>query len=67
MDPHTGKLLTLTDFQDPTIGAFPAAPVVYLDGNLFGVTESGGVFGGACPINGVDNGCGMVFEVSAQD
>jgi uncharacterized repeat protein (TIGR03803 family) len=65
MDPDTGELTTLTDFLDPTIGFYPAAPVVYRGGYVYGVTQFGGDFDGACSVDGLDPGCGIVFKVPA--
>jgi uncharacterized repeat protein (TIGR03803 family) len=58
----TGKETVLHSFTGTGgDGAFPIAPLVRdTAGNLYGTTENGGLFGGACGAYG----CGIVFRVS---
>jgi uncharacterized repeat protein (TIGR03803 family) len=57
----TGKETVLHSFTGKGgDGAFPVSPLVRDSaGNLYGTTELGGVFGGACGVNG----CGTVFKI----
>jgi uncharacterized repeat protein (TIGR03803 family) len=59
MNPKTGKETVLHSFQGGTDGSFPAAGLIYANGQFYGTTELGG--GQKC----LDStaGCGTVFQL----
>lgn len=51
---------------DPTQGSNPVGPLAQgLDGNLYGMTETGGNSSNLCPAGGTEgSGCGSIFKVT---
>lgn len=59
----TGTETLLYSFPGEANGAFPRAGLIRDNqGNLYGTTEQGGYFGGACS----NGGCGTVFKISPK-
>jgi uncharacterized repeat protein (TIGR03803 family) len=52
----------LYQFAGGDDGDAPQGPLVLKNGNLYGVTNNGGILG--CPTSGEPNGCGAVFQLT---
>jgi uncharacterized repeat protein (TIGR03803 family) len=60
----SGAEKVLHSFTAPPDGAYPAAPLINVDGTLYGTTEKGGNLGDC---DGVKNlGCGTVYSMSTS-
>jgi uncharacterized repeat protein (TIGR03803 family) len=60
--PTTGAVTVLYNFTGQADGAYPTASLLRKpDGTLYGTAEFGGIFNSTCT-----DGCGVVFELSAQ-
>jgi uncharacterized repeat protein (TIGR03803 family) len=62
IDPTTGTATVIYNFQGGNDGASPFGHLIYLNGALYGTTESGG--GGNCEVWGT--GCGTIFELKKK-
>lgn len=62
------KQTVLYRFTGGSDGAMPMAGLIFDQaGNLYGTAGLGGTFDGLCSTNGIDNGCGVIFELSPQE
>ncbi len=62
----TRKTYTVVTGFDPTHSSNPVGPLAQgLDGNLYGMTETGGNLNSLCPAGGTEgSGCGSIFKVT---
>lgn len=62
----TRKTYSVVTGFDPTQSSNPVGPLAQgLDGNLYGMTETGGNLNSLCPAGGTEgSGCGSIFKVT---